>query len=278
MDAATTVTATFAPIQYALTITKTGTGGGTVTSSPSGINCGATCTASYDTGTQVTLSASPAAGSTFVGWSGGGCAGTGTCVVTMDAATTVTADFSLIPQFDLTVSKSGTGAGTVTSAPAGINCGATCTAPFDDATVVTLTAAAAAGSTFDGWSGGGCTGTGTCAVTLTAATTVTADFSLIPQFDLTVTKTGTGAGTVTSAPAGITCGTTCTAPFNSGTVVTLTAAATVGSTFDGWSGGGCTGTSTCAVTMDAAQPLPPTSVSSRSSTSPCRRPAPARGP
>ncbi len=103
---------------------KTGTGSGTVTSSPAGISCGSTCSAIYNCGTVVTLTASAAGGSTFSGWSGGGCSGTGACSVTMSAATTVTATFTAQPQqFTLTVSKSGTGSGTVTSSPAGINCG-----------------------------------------------------------------------------------------------------------------------------------------------------------
>src|SRR5262249_22317286 len=99
------------------------------------------------------------------------------CVVTLNAATTVTATF-VQSSFALTVSKAGTGSGTVTSSPAGINCGATCTVSFTSGTVVTLTASASTGSTFTGWSGGGCTGTGTCVVTLNAATTVTATFTL----------------------------------------------------------------------------------------------------
>ncbi len=78
----------------------------------------------------------------------------------------------------LTIVKSGDGAGTVTSVPAGIACGDICTASFDAGTTVTLTAAAAPGAVFSGWSGGGCGGTGTCTVTLNAATTVTAAFHL----------------------------------------------------------------------------------------------------
>ncbi|HEU5319634.1 MAG TPA: choice-of-anchor D domain-containing protein, partial [Methylomirabilota bacterium] len=58
--------------------------------------------------------------------------------------------------FNLTVSRSGPGSGTVSSAPGGISCGSTCTAGFTEDTTVTLTAAAAAGSIFTGWSGGGC--------------------------------------------------------------------------------------------------------------------------
>src|SRR5207247_457920 len=141
-----------------------------------GIPCGATCSASFTSGTAVTLTASPAIGSTLSGWSGGGCSGTGTCVVTVSAATTVTATFSL-PSFALTVSKAGSGSGTVTSSPAGITCGATCSASFASGTAVILPARPAIGSTLSGWTGGGCSGTGTCTITLSAATTVTATFA-----------------------------------------------------------------------------------------------------
>src|SRR3990167_10627051 len=86
------------PIQviatYALTVSKTGTGSGTVTSSPAGINCGTDCTELYNSGTVVTLTAAAATGSSFAGWSGA-CTGTGTCTVTMNAAKSVTATFNL---------------------------------------------------------------------------------------------------------------------------------------------------------------------------------------
>src|SRR5439155_10324351 len=79
-----------------------------------------------------------------------------------------------VPRFTLMVSK--TGSGTVTSSPAGISCGATCSATYNSGASVILTAAPASGSSFRGWSGGGCAGTGTCTVTLTANTTVSASF------------------------------------------------------------------------------------------------------
>ena len=82
---------------HALTVAKAGNGGGTVTSNPSGISCGGTCSATYASGATVTLSASPAAGSTFGGWSGA-CTGTGSCIVTLTAAATVTATFDGTPQ------------------------------------------------------------------------------------------------------------------------------------------------------------------------------------
>ena len=249
VDAAKSVTANFALNTYALAVTKAGTGSGTVTSTPAGISCGATCSANFNYGTVVTLAAAADAGSTFTGWSGA-CTGTGSCVVTVDAAKSVTANFTL-NTFALAITKAGTGAGTVTSTPAGISCGATCSANFTINTAVTLAAAASTGSTFTGWSGA-CTGTGSCVVTMNAAKSVTANFTL-NTYALSVTKAGTGAGTVTSAPAGISCGATCSANFNYGTLVTLAAVANTGSTFTGWSGGVCTGTTACAVTVNAAK-------------------------
>ena len=241
------------PANQTLTVTKAGTGTGTVTSAPAGINCGATCAAPFASGTQVTLTAAPTTGSTFTGW-GAPCSGTGTCVVTLTAATTVTATFTLsTTNFALTVTEAGTGTGTVMSTPAGIACQPTCIANFASGQVVALSATAAAGSTFAGWSGAGCSGTAGCSVTMTAAQAVTATFTKsATNVALTVTETGTGTGTVTSTPAGIACQPTCVANFASGQVVALTATAAAGSTFAGWTGAGCSGTAGCSVTLTAA--------------------------
>ena len=149
----------------------------------------------------------------------------------------------------LKVNIAGGGKGSVTSSPAGINCPSKCVFGFADGTMVTLTAKAATGSIFTGWSGA-CSGTGTCSVTLTASQSVTATFKLL--FPLTVTVAGTGGGTVTSSPSGITCPGTCTANFTSGTPVTLTETPAAGSSFAGWSGA-CTGTGSCAVTMSSSK-------------------------
>src|SRR6266511_3302132 len=148
----------------------------------------------------------------------------------------------------LTVSKAGSGAGSVSSSPAGINCGSTCSAPFA-AVPVTLSATPAAGSAFTGWSGGGCSGTGTCQVQMSADQQVTATFTLLVR-TLTVTKGGDGAGTVGSSPVGIDCGSTCSHSFLEGTSVTLPATAAAGSSFTGW-GDACTGTGSCTVSMSA---------------------------
>jgi Bacterial Ig-like domain (group 2)/Nidogen-like/Divergent InlB B-repeat domain len=186
-------------VQGSLTVTEAGTGAGTVTSAPTGINCPTTCSANFASGAQVTLTARPSDGSTFVGWSGGGCTGTGTCVVTLNAATTVTATFnSSTSGLALTVTEAGTGTGTVASAPTGISCPTTCSANFASGTQVTLTAAASANSTFAGWSGGGCTGTGTCVVTVSAATAVTATFNSASPVTIGI---GQGSSsTVTTTP------------------------------------------------------------------------------
>jgi hypothetical protein len=155
-----------------VTVTKAGGGTGTVTSSPTGIDCGTTCSASFPTGTPVTLTATAPAGSVFAGWSGGGCSGTGACT-TAAANQTVVATFDTVPMVTLTVTKSGPG--TVTSLP-GINCGSDCSESYAPGTVVTLTAIPNEKSNFTGWSGP-CSGTGTCTIALTANTTVGAQFT-----------------------------------------------------------------------------------------------------
>jgi hypothetical protein len=160
-----------------LDVGKSATGGGTVTSSPPGIDCGPDCSEAYAAGTVVTLSAAAEAGSTFAGWSGA-CSGTGACVVTMSAARSVTAAFDLVTHA-LAVTKAGAGSGTVTSSPPGIHCGGDCGETYVLGTSVTnvrLAATAEAGSTFAGWSGA-CSGTGACSVTMSAARSVTATFS-----------------------------------------------------------------------------------------------------
>jgi hypothetical protein len=216
-------------------------GTGSVTSSPAtGINCGTTCTpALFVTGTTVTLTAADSSTEVFSGW-GQDCTGTAKSVtVTLTADMTCFANFSPLPPNTLTVQKGGNGTGTVTSFPAGINCGTGCliqSAPFNGP--VLLTALADPGSSFTSW-GGNCSGT---ALTTTISVT-TSNESCIASFSasgtLTVTDMGTGAGTVVSIPAGINCGSTCTAPFTGS--VQLTATPLPGSTFASW-GGDCSGT------------------------------------
>ncbi|KKU21993.1 MAG: hypothetical protein UX33_C0017G0009 [Candidatus Azambacteria bacterium GW2011_GWC1_46_13] len=173
----TTYTLTIAKRTLTVTKSSAGAANGTVTSSPSGINCGADCSEVYNYGTSVTLTASNTNGAVFLNWTGA-CTGSGTtCTVNMDADKSVNAAFGqTFNTKTLTVSKSGAGSGTVTSSPAGINCGADCSENYIDGTSVTLTASASAGSTFTGWSGA-CSGTGTCAVTMNSAQSATANFN-----------------------------------------------------------------------------------------------------
>ena len=130
----------------------------------------------------------------------------------------------------LTVTTDGNGSGTVTSDPAGIDCGETCSADFGHNASVTLTASATLGSSFDtatGWNGAGTTNVqGQRVVSMTKATSVTATFTQ-NTYTLTTTVTPEGSGSVTADPAG---------PYTYGQVVTITATADAGWTFTGWSG------------------------------------------
>ncbi|MFZ9669307.1 MAG: InlB B-repeat-containing protein, partial [Solirubrobacterales bacterium] len=83
---------------YALTVAKHGTGSGTVTSSPAGIDCGSSCSGSFSVGTSVTLTATAASGSKFSSW-GGACSGSApSCTVTIDQARSVSATFDSNPE------------------------------------------------------------------------------------------------------------------------------------------------------------------------------------
>lgn len=167
------------PTTYLLSVVKSGAGSGSVTSSPSGINCGRGCNnqyASYAHNTIVTLYATPSAGSIFAGWTGE-CSGTGTCQVTMNSVRGVTANFNIVTQtkYILSVNKLGSGSGTVISSPAGINCGNDCSQSYNASANITLYANPSSGSKFTGWSGA-CSGKGSCQVTMNGAKTVKAVF------------------------------------------------------------------------------------------------------
>jgi hypothetical protein len=224
------VTTTSATANETLTLTKDGTGAGTVTSSPAGINCGSTCSSSFAQGTLVTLTATPSGGSTFTGWSGSGCSGTGACQVTMDEAKAVTATFTL-NTYELAVIADGNGS--VESVPAGIACPADCSETYNHGTSVTLTPSPDSGWTFGGWSGA-CTGTAACVVAMTEAKSVTATF--LQLFTVNVSKAGAGSGTVSIEPGGIGCDLPCSPEFPDGTEVVLTATPDPSSLVTSWSG------------------------------------------
>ncbi|RPJ19103.1 MAG: hypothetical protein EHM33_30820, partial [Chloroflexi bacterium] len=143
---------------------------------------------------------------------------------TFDWGTNVRIDLTAINAYELTVSTSGAGFGTVTSEPVGIDCGTDCSESYDYNTLVTLTAEAALGSTFAGWSGEGCTGTGTCQVTMDSAKSVTAEFTQ-NQYTLTVTS---DHGTVVADPDQTT--------YTYGQDVNLEATPVEGWSFANWTG------------------------------------------
>jgi hypothetical protein len=152
-----------------------------VTSSPSGISCSTACfitEAEYLEGTKVTLTAGTNAGSAFEGWTGCDAEPSATkCEVTILGETIVEAEFSLSskPKYSLAVTTAGTGKGTVSCN------GGTCASSYDQGTKVTLAASPASGSSFSGFAGGSCSGTGNCIVTINADTTITAIFNANPS-------------------------------------------------------------------------------------------------
>jgi hypothetical protein len=100
--------------------------------------------------------------------------------------TRIAAHYTAASETTQTLTVSRVGQGTVTSSPAGISCGTTCTDDFPSGTTVTLSAKPAYGSKFTSWSGA-CTGTGTCRLTMTATKTTTATFKIVPPPNTSIT-------------------------------------------------------------------------------------------
>ena len=177
---------------FSLSINTAGSGIGTVTSSPPGINCGSTCNASYNSGTVVTLTATPAAGSSFGGWSGAGCSGTNACSVTMTAAQNVTATFN---HNSYTVTPTaGTGGNVSPSTAQTVNSGTT--AQF----TITPNSGYATSSTVGGTCPQGSWNTGNTIWTTGAITAnCTVNFSFTPITYTVTPSAGTG-GTIIPAP------------------------------------------------------------------------------
>ena len=218
MDAAKTVTATFAINMYALTVNATN---GTVAKSPDA--------ATYAHGTSVELTATPATGYTFTGWSGAASGTTNPVTVTMDAAKTVTATFA-IKTYALTVSATN---GSVAKSPDQES--------YDSNAVVQLTATPATGYTFTGWTGDASGTTNPISVTMSGAKSVTATFA-IKTYALTVSATN---GSVAKSPD--------LTSYDSNAVVQLTATPATGYTFTGWTGDASGTTNPISVTMSGAK-------------------------
>lgn len=254
MSAAKSVTANFtqAPVNYPLSVSKSGNG--TITSNPSGINCGADCSETYPSGTTITLFAYSDSGWQFDGWSGA-CSGTNPCSVSMDGAKSVTAIFSQTQATRSNLYYSTTYSGYVNGGstsviinPGGTNCGTGCSS-YLTGTMVSLTASSNYGYTFLNWSGD-CWGANPCILSMTSNRTVTANFATAVNSTLSVTKTGSGS--IISNPYGIECGSNCSFAFQSNSTVSLIAIPDKGFTFVGWDGA-CSGRGSCSVYMGANQ-------------------------
>jgi hypothetical protein len=238
--------------QYTLTVSSAGGGSGKIISTDSSINCGTACSAAYNAGTSVTLTAIPDSGSALSGWSGAGCSGTGSCSIAMNANAAVTATFApctlgISPTANSFIDSGGSGNVSVTASLGTCTWSAASNAPW---IIVTSNATGSGNGTV-----GYAVSTNTSPTPRTGTITIAGQlFTItqtgITQYTLTVTKAGVGSGTVTSAPSGINCGSICSATFNSRASVVLTAMPDSGSTFTGW-GGGCSGTGVCAVSMNA---------------------------
>lgn len=239
LDSAKTCSATFqaTSVGATLTVQKQGTGAGTVTSNVGDINCGATCQASFNATTEVTLTATPEANAIFAGWGSDCSTGTETTVtLTVDAVKTCLATFNVSAPQPVTLSIQKVGAGTVISDSGGINCGDTCQADYSSDTTVKLTAIPDAGFTHLSWSDNCPEGQ----VLMDSAKTCTATFGTLAQSQLVMTITGDGQGTVSADRGAIqNCGAengVCRGDYAMNDTIMLTAIATEGSSFGGWSG------------------------------------------
>ena len=309
---------------FPLSVTKAGTGDGSITSSDGAIQCGTTCTATLAGGTSVTLNATAALGSQFTGWSGA-CAGTDACVVTIDAAKDVTATFETAPvvgddgdgipdavedaapnwgdgngdgvldstQSNVASLPSATSGEYVTiAAPAGTSLVAVAStsvaqpappnvefpadllafrvvgvAPGGSASVQVFMPYDVTPDAFWKYQNGGYVQFPDAVAAGNVATLTLHDGGAFDEdgvangiivdpiaigdtlYSLSVTKAGSGDGTITSWDGAIQCGSTCSATLPGGTVEVLTANATSGSEFTGWSGA-CAGTTVCVLTID----------------------------
>ena len=236
------------PVQYNLSISKSGVGTGRVVDAGSAIDCGAACFVSLNAGANVSLTAIPDVGSVFTQWSGA-CAGTlPSCQLTMDSGKSVTASF-IRKSFALTVTRPVNGTltdgGQISCGTAGIVCKLTLGANAQ----VTLTAVPDVGYQVSTWTCPGIlTSPTTCTVTLDAAKKAAVKF-VKATYTLTVSNATPAFGGVTSKPAGINCGATCSKTYTWGTSVVLTAKSKTGHQFTGWTGACAGALTTCTVSI-----------------------------
>ena len=237
-DDAKSVTAVFVDRRM-LTVARTGTGQGTVTSSDGTLNCGPTCSVGFVPGSTVQLIATANPDSYVEWWSIDGCRySIERCSVTLDAARTVTVSFALKPV--LTISKSGAGTARVVSTPAGIDCGAACSAPMPPDSQIDLRAIPSPDSYVVGWQDCSAPFGQACTAMMTSSRNVVVQLALRPT--LTVTIDGTGEGRVMDGTGSWSCDRSCTQRPDPTLPHVLTASPSPGSVFVGW-GGVCAGSS-----------------------------------
>lgn len=238
-------------VGYTVAITLGGTGAGVVRSSPPGLVCDGTtgCVATFAAGTEVTLTAAPAADARLSAWSGA-CSGAGDCTLTVTGDAAVGATFNRAARLAVTLDPGRRGQGAVVSTPPGIDCpGVACAATFDVDQSVVLTATAAAGSRFGAWTACPAAVDGACTVSLTGDAATTVQFVRTPR--ITVDVVGSADFAIGSSPAGVACaGATCAGVFDQGTAVTLTASDGAASRWKSWTGCGAAA-GPCTVTIDA---------------------------
>lgn len=236
---------------FSLQTTLAGTGSGSLSSSPGGINCPGTCSASYPVDSVVTLTPTPDSGSVFDGWSGD-CIGMGACSVTMDQMRSVTATFNLQPvTLTVLLDTPGGADGSVVSTPPGINCPGDCQQSYPPGTSITLTATPSPGSQFNLW-GGVCSSSSgpVCTTVLNMNGGTTAQFVLVEN-EPTLRVSVTGPGSITDSTGAINCPGSCSASFPASTDITLTATPDVDASFQNFTGA-CSGLS-CTLQLDDDQ-------------------------
>ncbi|WP_169336219.1 Ig-like domain-containing protein [Pontibacter roseus] len=212
------------PTQYTLNVNTSGNG--TVVKSPN--------QTSYTSGSTVSLTASPAAGYQFVGWSGDASGTANPLSVTMTANKSITATFQAIPASGYTLTVNTVGSGTVIKNPN--------QATYASGSSVTLSATPASGFRFVGWRGDASGTQNPLTVMMTGNKSVTATFEAITTTGYTLTVSTVGSGTVAKSPDQST--------YAAGSTVSLTASPAAGYQFAGWSGAASGTANSTTVTMD----------------------------
>jgi Divergent InlB B-repeat domain len=215
-----------------LTVERHGSGSGSITVDTADDDpraCDPPCEVDVARGTSVRVSATPADGSRFDGWSASSCGTSSSCSLKLDGPTTLIATF--VRQATLTVDLTGAGAGSVRGD--GIDCpGTSCTVTVDQGARVALDATAATGSAFVAWTAPQCTGGQSCTVEMSRDQTIRARFEPLDTFQVRILGR---AGTITSPQATISCVRfLCTGQAPRGTRVRLDAHPPAGALFTGW--------------------------------------------